>query len=244
MKNILLVEDDITLNQGLCMALNEKQAQVETCFSLSEARSLMQSKEIEYDLVILDVNLPDGNGLDFLKEWKKQKQAPVILLTANDMEMDIVNGLESGADDYITKPFSLAVLRARVNTQLQKQEALKQEVRKYKDTRTQMDFQNKRFRFDFVHMEFWKDEALVELSKTEQKLLHYLVENQGQTITREMLLAHLWPDGTQYVEENALSVSIKRLRDKLEDVPSKPEYIKTVYGIGYTWIQEKEPESI
>lgn len=231
MKHIILVEDDKALNQGLCLALQSEQVQVKACFTLAEARALTGAGQ-SFDLLILDVNLPDGNGLDYLKEWKKQSQIPVILLTANDMEMDVVNGLESGADDYITKPFSLAVLRARVNAQLRRnRQTVKTEL---------ADFENRQFRFDFVHMEFWKGEELVELSKTEQKLLHYLVMNQGQVLTREMLLSHLWPDGERYVEENSLSVTVKRLRDKLETVSSKPEYLKTVYGIGYTWVKETE----
>lgn len=237
MKNILLVEDDRTLNQGLCLALQTDQIQVDSCVNLAEARSRMHLQKGCYHLVILDVNLPDGNGLDFLRELKEQWQVTVILLTANDMEMDIVNGLETGADDYITKPFSLAVLRARVNTQLRREAASDK-----KNGSGPADFQNARFRFDFAHMEFSKDQEDFELSKTEQKLLHYLVENEGQILTREMLLAHLWPDGEQYVDENALSVSVKRLRDKIEDYPSKPEYIKTVYGVGYIWV--KEPETV
>lgn len=237
MKNILLVEDDSTLNQGLCLALRSEQVHVDSCATLGEARSRMKLRETCYNLVILDVNLPDGNGLDFLGELRGQCQVPVILLTANDMEMDIVNGLELGADDYITKPFSLAVFRARVNTQLRRNE-----VSPNPGDKAQTSFQNDRFEFDFVHMEFSKDHQGFELSKTEQRLLHYLVENRGQILTREMLLARLWPDGQQYVDENALSVSVKRLRDKIEDIPSRPEYIKTVYGVGYTWV--KEPESV
>lgn len=241
MKNILLVEDDRTLNQGLCLALNSEQVYVDTCFTLSEARNLYKQQDKEYELMILDVNLPDGNGLDYLREVKAESQIPVILLTANDMEMDIVTGLELGADDYITKPFSLAVLRARVNTQLRKSRLHKELFRQVLNSKD-AEFQNDRFRFDFTRMEFWKDEEAFELSRTEQKLLHYLVENQGRTLTREMLLNRLWPDGEQYVDENALSVSMKRLRDKVEDIPSKPRYIKTVYGVGYTWVKEKEPD--
>lgn len=241
MKNILLVEDDRTLNQGLCLALKSEQVHVDACFTLSEARDLFEQQNKEYELMILDVNLPDGNGLDYLRELKAQSRISVILLTANDMEMDIVTGLELGADDYITKPFSLAVLRARVNTQLRKRQLQKESFKQVSGS-NHAEFQNERFRFDFMRMEFWKDEEAFELSKTEQKLLHYLVENRGQILTREMLLMRLWPDGEQYVDENALSVSVKRLRNKLEDIPSKPRYIKTVYGVGYTWVKEKEPD--
>ena len=139
------------------------------------------------------------------------------------MEMDIVTGLESGADDYITKPFSLAILRARVNTQLRKQPA--------GTTKVIID----EYVFDFEHMNFSDHGNPVELSKTEQKLLRLLVENRGQTLSREQLIDRVWTDGAEYVDENALSVTIKRLRDKLEPQPSKPQYIKTVYGLGYVW---------
>ena len=147
----------------------------------------------------------------------------MILITANDMETDIVVGLESGADDYITKPFSLAVLRARVNTQLRKTAA--------GETRICIDA----FAFDFERMEYRKNGAEVTLSKTEQKLLRLLVENRGRVLSRADLVDRIWTDGAEYVDENALSVTVKRLRDKLEETPSKPQYLKTVYGIGYTW---------
>ena len=149
---------------------------------------------------------------------------PVILLTANDMEMDIVTGLESGADDYITKPFSLAILRARVNAQL----------RRGMSTKTSC-IEIDRFQLDFDRMEFRKDGQLMELSKTEQKLLRILIENRGQTPSRGTLVDRVWTDGAEFVDENALSVTVKRLRSKLEDTPSSPQYLKTVYGIGYTW---------
>ena len=149
---------------------------------------------------------------------------PVILLTANDMEMDIVTGLESGADDYITKPFSLAVLRARVNAQLRRGAHPHASC-------VEIDA----FRFDFDRMDFRKAGRPVELSKTEQKLLRLLIENRGRTLPRAMLVDRIWTDGAEFVEENALSVTVKRLRGKLEDNPSAPKYLKTVYGIGYTW---------
>ena len=149
---------------------------------------------------------------------------PVILLTANDLELDIVAGLELGADDYITKPFSLAVLRARVNTQLRRGGTAQPE-------RLELGG----YIFDFGRMSFTKEGVPVELSKREQQLLRLLVENRGQTLTRAALVDRIWTDGAEYVDENALSVTVKRLRDKLEDTPSRPRYIKTVYGLGYTW---------
>ena len=222
MQKIILIEDDITLGNGIRLALQNPSLQITLCHTLAESRNVLDQES--FDLLILDINLPDGSGLDLLNEVRKTSTVPIILLTANDMEMDIVTGLESGADDYITKPFSLAVLRARVNAQLRRNISAKPAC-------TEIDC----FQFDFDRMEFRKDGQLIELSKTEQKLLRVLVENRGQTLPRATLVDRIWTDGAEYVDENALSVTMKRLRDKLEDTPSSPQYLKTVYGIGYIW---------
>ncbi len=219
MEQILIIEDDFSLNQGLCRALKQQGRQLIPCPNLKTAREQLLCSDPS--LVLLDINLPDGSGLDFLKEIKASSPLrPVILLTANDTDMDIVNGLEQGADDYITKPFSLSVLRARVNTQLRKVSA-----------HTPCTYRDTRFVFDFEQMQFLADGAAVELSKTEQKLLRLLVENQGNTLSRSLLIDRIWTDGAEYVDENALSVTIKRLRDKL----GAHNFIQTVYGIGYCW---------
>ena len=222
MYHLLLIEDDGALGRGICLALEGGGLEVTVCRSLAEGRRALESGA--FDLLILDINLPDGNGLDFLRALRREHAVPVILLTANDLETDIVAGLELGADDYITKPFSLAVLRARVNAQLRRGAPAQAE-------RVEID----RFSFDLGRMEFQRDGQPVELSKTEQKLLRLLVENRGRTLTRARLVDRIWTDGAAYVDENALSVTVKRLRDKLEETPSKPRYIKTVYGLGYTW---------
>ena len=218
MKQILLLEDDTALGRGIQLALQGPEVQVTLVNTLAQARETLGQGR--FDLLLLDVNLPDGSGLELLK--KGRGQVPVILLTANDLETDIVTGLESGAEDYITKPFSLAVLRARVNAQLR---------RGQRDTRMEVG----PFVFDFDRMEFRKDGKALELSKTEQKLLRLLVENRGQTVSRGVLIDRIWADGADFVDENALSVTVKRLRGKLEDDPSSPQYLKTVYGLGYTW---------
>lgn len=220
--NILIVEDDIALCKGIALALKSNDYNFFTAHNILDANKLFNNND--FDLVILDINLPDGSGLDLLTEIKSTRNIPVILLTANDIEIDIVTGLEMGADDYITKPFSLMVLRARVNTQLRKITS--------KPDLIQID----NFIFDFNTMEFRKSGELIDLSKTEQKLLRLLIDNRGNTIARETLINKIWADSWEYVDENALSVAIKRLRDKLEDIPSKPQYIKTIYGIGYSWV--------
>ena len=222
MKNILVVEDDRSLSDGIALALKGSNYAFSQAGDIKTARAM--SRTAVFDLIILDLNLPDGNGLDFLKELRGHAQTPVIILTANDLETDVVAGLELGADDYITKPFSLMILRARVNARLRGgQSALEGEV--------QIDG----FHFCFHSMQFTKNGMPIELSKTEQRLLRVLVENRGRTLTRAFLVDAIWTDGADYVDENALSVTVKRLRDKLEDSPSSPAYIKTIYGIGYTW---------
>lgn len=222
MKAVLIVEDDRALGDGLCLALKDPALEPVLCRTLSAARQALAERA--FDLLILDVNLPDGNGLDFLREVRQGSAVPVILLTANDMEADIVAGLGSGADDYVTKPFSLAVLRARVNAQLRRTSA-----------RQGGPLVLEGFSFDFDRMEFRRDGRLIDLSKTEQRLLRVLVENRGRILPRGTLVDRVWTDGAEYVDENALSVAVKRLRGKLEEDPSKPRFLKTVYGIGYTW---------
>ena len=221
MEKLLLVEDDLALGEGVRLALQTEARPVTLCRTLAQARQTLAA-EGPFALAILDVNLPDGSGLTFLEEVRGQ--LPVLLLTANDLETDIVAGLELGAEDYITKPFSLAVLRARVNAQLRRSGGGAGQVVEVGD-----------FTFDFARMEYRKAGRLVALSKTEQKLLKLLVQNRGTTLTRADLVDRVWTDGAAYVDENALSVTVKRLRDKLEDTPSKPKYLKTVYGVGYTW---------
>ena len=223
MYHILIIEDDSALAEGLCRALTSESISARACGTIRMAKELL--RENTYELVILDVNLPDGNGFDFLKELKTEFDNAVILLTANDMETDIVTGLEAGAEDYITKPFSLAVLRARVNTQLRR---LEQSTGSHKEKIND-------WIFDFERMEFFYRGEKVELSKTEQKLLRIFMENKEITLSREILIDYVWGQ-SEYVDENALSVCVKRLRDKLH----AGDYIKTVYGIGYAWRKQDE----
>lgn len=210
---LLIVEDDRALNQGIALSFGSET--VVQAFCVKEAQELFDDS---VDLVILDVNLPDGSGLELCRRIRESSGVPIIFLTANDMEIDIVTGLESGADDYITKPFSLAVLRARVHAATR---------RRVSDGAV---ITSGKYSFDFDNMKFLDGGVPVELSKTEQRLLKLFVHNMGQTLSRETLLQRVWPDGAEFVEENALSVTVKRLRWKLPDAP-----IRTVYGIGYVW---------
>lgn len=211
--NILIVEDDTALNNGIALSLNTDNTI--QAFCIEDAKSKLDTS---VDLVILDINLPDGSGIDLCREIRKTSNVPIIFLTANDMEIDIVTGLESGADDYITKPFSLAVLRARINAVARRRQS------------DGNKFEEGAFSFDFDNMLFYANNVPVELSKTEQRLLKLFVDNRGVTLSRDMLIDRVWTDGAEFVEENALSVTVKRLRKKLPGIP-----LKTVYGIGYVW---------
>lgn len=224
--NILILEDDIPLCRGIELALKDGGRAFTLCHDVFSARQTL--KDSVFDLLIVDINLPDGSGLDFCREIRNSFAAPILILTANDTEIDMVAGLEAGGDDYVAKPFSLAVLRARINA------LLRRNSNAYA-SKIMIDG----FFFDFEAMQFTKRSLPVELSKTEQRLLRLLLSNRGHTIPREKLLEHIWPDGSEYVDENALSVAIRRLRAKLEDDPSNPQYIKTVYGLGYTWAVSK-----
>ena len=219
---IMILEDDAALCNGIELALAVPDRQFLSCHSIAAAKTALEKNSP--GLFILDINLPDGSGLNFCAELRSAGfTAPVLMLTANDTELDMVTGLQSGADDYVAKPFSLAVLRARIDALLRR------------GSYSADKMVAGHFTFDFEALRFEKRGQAVELSKTEARLLQLLFTNKGQTVPRERLLTLIWPDGTEYVDENALSVAVRRLRAKLEDDPSNPQYIKTVHGIGYKW---------
>ena len=227
-QHILVVEDDKALAAGLCRALRSEEISTDSCGTIQEAGRRLSGQGFpgQYDLVLLDINLPDGNGLDLLREIREKYDVSVIMLTANDMEIDIVTGLELGADDYITKPFSLAVLRARVATQLRRVQAQAEAMQRNRQAQAVVIDD---YRFDFERMEYYHGDTQIELSRTEQKLLRVLVDNRGISLTRERLLERIWSSEAEFVDENALSVTVKRLRDKL----GAQDRIRTVYGVGY-----------
>ena len=220
MKRILIIEDDKKLSDGIKLALHKE-------YACSQAYSLQSAREgfdvRQFDLVLLDINFQDGSGMDYLAEIRRESSVPVIMLTANSMEMDIVAGLEQGADDYITKPFSLMVLRARVNVQL-----------RGNGHKTGI-FKDGDFYFDFNKMEFLYKGRFLDLSRTEQRLLRCLTGNKGRSVSRSQLIDETWQGESEFVEEHALTVAINRLRKKLGVNKDQPEHIKTVYGVGYIW---------
>lgn len=222
---IQIVEDDRVLSEGIVMALKEPELTFVQSMSVKQAKETYTKEQV--DLVILDVNLPDGSGYDYLKWLREQSQVPVLMLTANDMEMDEVLSLNLGADDYMTKPFSLAVLRARIQNLLRRKVGSATSV-----------YTEDAFSFDFARVLFSKGEEKLQLSLNEQKLLRLFIENKGRLLTREILIDRLWSDGGEYVDENALSVTVNRLRSKLEQKGDKVTYIQTVYGQGYLWKRE------
>ena len=219
-EQILILEDDIELNRGLCTAFKNDGKSVVSVSTIRAAEE--QLMLLTPSLVLMDINLPDGSGLDLLRKIKSSTpDLPVIMLTANDTDDDVVKGLELGADDYITKPFSLSILRARVNSKIRK------------TTKEESVIVIADYAFDFSNMIFKKGDDLLELSKTEQKILKLVVMNRGGTVRRDDLIDKVWTDGSEFVDDNALSVSVKRLRDKLGT-----DRIKTIYGIGYSWVND------
>ena len=220
-KNILVVDDEQMIREALTSYLEKQGCHVFQAETGQEALQVFQRESISF--VILDLMLPDFSGEEVCIQIRKESRVPVIMLTANDLEIDQVTGFSLGADDYITKPFSLMILRARVERML---------ARMAQDKG--LTYEKDGYRFVFEQMYFTVEGKEVTLSKTEQKLLRILIEHQGQTLTREQLVDRIWSDGAQYVEENALSVTVGRLRKKLEQT-GKKNPIQTVYGLGYVW---------
>ena len=217
-QRIFLLEDDEDLGRGICLALEGSQTQVCRCTTLAQARQA----GLAFDLMILDVNLPDGSGLDFLRQVRRESAVPVILLTANDMETDIVTGLESGADDYITKPFLPQELLLRLNA------VLRRVYRETPDTGRLGDVE-----IDWGKSNLRRCGVETALTAKEFTLLKKLWDARGNIVTIDAL----W-DGPLVGYENTLMVHIRRLREKIEADPSHPKYLLTVRGLGYRLNQE------
>lgn len=222
---IQIIEDDRALSEGIALALREPGMEFVQSMTVHAAREAFGKRMPE--LLILDVNLPDGSGYDYLRWVRERAQVPVLILTANDMEMDEVMGLTLGADDYMTKPFSLAVLRARIKALIRRGSSAPSDV-----------FEDGEFYFDFGRLIFTRSGREISLSVNEQRLLRLLVENRGRVLTRSVLVDRLWSGGGEYVDENALSVTVNRLRSKLGDKKDSAACIRTVYGQGYMWKRE------
>lgn len=225
MGNILLLEDDKSLNRGISFKLKKEGYNVHTAFNIKEAEDIFQNNDL--DLIISDVGLPDGNGFDFCETIRKSSNIHIIMLTALDQEVDIVTGYEIGADDYITKPFSLIVLISKVNAVMKRINS----TSLTSDNTISCD----KLEFNYLDNKLVKENDELLLSKNEGRLLRYLMENSGQTVTKDQLIEALWDIDGNFVDENTVAVNIRRLRQKVEENPSNPQYIKNIRGIGYTF---------
>ena len=219
MANIFLLEDDKILSKGISIALEKDGHHVTTAYGYVEALQKYTLKK--YDLFLLDINLPDGNGMNFCQKIRQTSQLPVLFLTANDTEEDMLKGSDVGCDDYISKPFSIDVLRRKVSAILKR--TITETARiQYKDLEVDMEKCLVLLNGEEIH-----------LSATEYKLLCYLIQHKGTVVTKTMLLENLWDKDGNFIDDNTLRVNIKRLRQKLKD--DNQEYIVTVFGIGYTF---------
>lgn len=217
MKNILIIEDDKHLNKGLSIAL-EKNYGVISTFSISESKKHINDS----DLILLDMNLPDGDGLEIIKYTREISTIPIIVLSAIDLEAYIISAIELGADDYLTKPFSLGILEAKIKRAFEKINS--DDLITYKSKRDGIDF-------NFSENKFSVDGVNFELTRTEIKILYVLIKNKGQVLTKETLFDLVWGIDDEFIDNNTLSVNISRIRTKLK--PYDP--IETVFGVGYKW---------
>lgn len=224
MKQILLVEDDLSLISGLSFAVKKAGYGLNIAHTKSEADAMWEDGK--YDLVILDVSLPDGSGFDICRNIRQTSKVPIMFLTAMDEETDIIMGLDIGGDDYITKPFKLAVFMSRINALLRRSDNFNQ---------TDTELSSGGISIQLLKSEVYKDNEKIELTANEYKLLRLLMENPGQVLSPEQILGKLWDCNGDYVDGNTLSVYIRRLRTKIEDDPGKPERIVTVRRMGYKW---------
>ena len=221
MKNILLVEDDYDLNQSICFSLKKSGYGVFSVALMEEGKRIFAKEQI--NMILLDVNLPDGEGFSFARWVQGQKEIPIIYLTARDMEEDVLEGYESGAEDYVTKPFSMKVLLRKIDIILRRTVSNKHLI--FKDEYLQIDLDN-------AHVTVKGQECAV--TPTEYRLLRQFLLNRGQLLTYNLLLERLWDSGGQFVDKHALAVNVNRLRGKIEDKDHR--YISNVYGMGYQWI--------
>lgn len=228
MKRILFVEDDLSLINGISFALKKQGYETDIARTVSEAEKSWSRKN--YDLVILDISLPDGSGYDLCKKIRETSTVPIIFLTAADEETDIIMGLDMGGDDYITKPFKLAVFLSRVNALLRRSENFSQEKNRLNSNGITVQL---------LKGEVYKDGTLIDLTASEYKLLCLFMENPDIVLSPEQILSRLWDCEEKYIDSNTLTVYIRRLRTKIEEDPSAPKKIVTIRRMGYKWNSKK-----
>ena len=219
-KKLLIIEDDIDLREGLHFSFEGDGYEV---FDVGTGREGQQEiKKGSYDLVLLDCNLPDGTGFDLCRKVRRFSMIPIIMLTARDTEMDEIKALELGVNDYLSKPFSLGVLKAR----------MKRILNEKAET---ANLCSGDIVIDKSTCKVYKDKKEIALSKLEYRLLMYLIENKNHVLSKEQILSQIWDSDGKYVDNNTVSVNISRLRMKIEEDASNPKFIKTVHGVGYIW---------
>lgn len=227
MARLLLLEDDQSLIDGLVYALTKEGFALDVAMTVREGRAQLATQA--YDLLLLDQTLPDGSGLALCEEVRAGGNAvPIIFLTAMDEEIQVIRALDAGGDDYITKPFKLGELCSRIRAQLRRSGMLRQQEQEPGAEGT-------------VRIEggrAYREEEPLELTATELRLLACFLRNRGQVLTREQLLAALWDEDANFVDDNTLSVYIRRLREKVERDPSAPQHLRTVRGLGYEWRED------
>ena len=224
MKHIFFVEDDLGLISGLAFALKKQEYEVTVARTSLEADALWVDGK--FDLVILDVSLPDGSGFDICKKIRRTSKVPIMFLTAVDEETDIIMGLDIGADDYITKPFKLAVFLSRVNALLRRSDNFSQSGN---------ELSSNGITLMLLKGEGYKDGEALDLTSGEYKLLCMFMENPDVVLSPEQILGRLWDCDEKYIDNKTLTVYIRRLRMKIEDNPAEPRKIVTVRGMGYKW---------
>jgi len=226
MKRLFLLEDDLSLINGLSFALKKQGYELEIARTTLEADAMWEKGE--YDLVILDVSLPDGSGFDFCKKIRRTSRVPVLFLTAADEETDIIMGLDIGGDDYMTKPFKLAVFLSRINALLRRSE-------NFNAPAPSAELHSGEIRIHLLKGEAYKSGKLLDLTASEYKLLRLFMEHPDQILSSDQILGALWDCSENYIDTNSLTVYIRRLRTKIEDDPGNPKRILTVRGMGYKW---------
>lgn len=221
METIIIVEDNEIILNGLALSLRQEGYNI---IKTSSEKEVLSKIDDTISLVLLDITLPDSDGFEICKKIRKIRDIPIIFLTAKDEEKDVIQGLELGADDYITKPFGLRELKLRIKTILRryKQGKEKENIIKIKDVTINID-----------KAIVYKNDKELELTALEYKILLMLFNNNSQIITREQILDKIWDIAGNFVNDNTLTVYIKRIREKVEDDPTNPKIIKTVRGIGY-----------
>lgn len=227
MSKILLLEDDISLVDGLKYSLKKNGFEAEIVRTVSEAINNIENIG-KYDLLILDVTLPDGTGFDVCEAVRGQgQQVPIIFLTASDEEVNVLRGLDSGGDDYITKPFRLGELCSRIRALLRRAGA--------SNTGSTTLIECGDVTIDLLGSRALLNGKNLELTSAEYRLLCLLIRNANRIVTREVILSELWDEAGNFVDNNTLSVYVRRLREKVEADPSHPKHLITVRGFGYQW---------